>query len=131
QGTPAELEGKDLRDKILFTPRHPTEIKPAAARAGALGIVSDWTRAKGLPDVRQWINTWSDAPGGWAMQAPDSRLWGFTLTPREGERLRAEASRRDAPLRLRAEVRSGLYEGELRYVTGAIRGTTDEEVLLM
>lgn len=131
RGAPAEVEGLDARGRILFTPGHPTEIKAAAARAGAVGIVSDWTRARGMPDVRQWINSWSDTPGGWAMHATDSRLWGFTLTPREGDRLRAEVAGSRTPLRLRAEVRTGLYEGELHYTTGAIRGTTDEEVLLM
>jgi hypothetical protein len=131
EGTPAELERFDLRGKILFTPRHPTEIKAAAARAGALGIVSDWTRARGLPDVRQWINTWSDAPGGWAMHAGDARLWGFTLTPQEGERLRREAARSGPPLHLRAVVASRLYAGEMHHVTGTLLGQTDESVLLM
>src|SRR5437016_3548651 len=47
RGAAEELGGLDLRGKILFTPGHPTEIKAAAARAGAVGIVSDWTRARG------------------------------------------------------------------------------------
>lgn len=129
-GTADELSGVDARGRIVFTPKHPTEMKAAAARAGALGIVSDWTRAKELPDVRQWINTWSDAPGGWAMHAGDSRLWGFTLSPREGQRLREEARANDAPLRLRVCVESRLYDGDWHYVTAVLPGETDEEVLL-
>jgi hypothetical protein len=130
RGNPEELAGLDVRGEILFTPRHPTEIKAAAARAGALGVISDWTRAKGLPHARQWINTWSDAPGGWAMHADDSRLWGFTLTPDTGERLRREAAESARPLSVNARVDSRLYEGSLHYVTAAVPGGTPEEVLL-
>jgi aminopeptidase YwaD len=129
-GTAAELAGTDARGKILFTPGHPTALKAAAARAGAVGIVSDWTKAKGLPDVHQWINTGSDTPGGWAMHAHDSRLWGFTLTKREGQRLREEAAASGAPSRLRAVVDSRLYPGELHWVSALIPGESDDEVLL-
>jgi aminopeptidase YwaD len=131
EGTAAELGGLDARGKVLFTPGHPTELKPAAAKAGAVGILSDWTKARGLPDVHQWINTGSDTPGGWAMHAHDSRLWGFTLTKREGQRLREEAEASVAPLRLRASVDSRLYAGELHWVSALIPGETDEEVLLL
>ncbi|MCS6860596.1 MAG: hypothetical protein NZT92_09795 [Abditibacteriales bacterium] len=70
--------------KIVFTPRHPPDIKALVAQRGGIGIISDWIKAKDLPDERQWINTWSDAPGGWAMHAHDAPLWGFMLPPREG-----------------------------------------------
>lgn len=133
KGTRAEVEQTDVRGKILFTPRHPTDIKALVAQRGGIGIVSDWMKAKDLPDERQWVNTWSDAPGGWAMHAHDAPLWGFMLSPREGERLRQEAAwvGRDAPPRLRACVDSRWYEGELHYVTGIVPGASDEEVLLM
>jgi len=128
EGTPSEVSALDVRGRVVFTPRHPTEIKAAVARAGGLGIVSDWMKARDLPEERQWINTWSDAPGGWAMHERDSRLWGFMLSPREGARLREEARR--GPVRLRSRVDSRLYAGELHNVSGVLPGTSDEEVLL-
>jgi aminopeptidase-like protein len=126
---PEQVRELDLRGRIVFTPGHPTEIKAAVAAGGGLGIVSDWLKARDLPDERQWINTWSDAPGGWAMHERDSRLWGFTLSPREGARLREEARR--SPVRLRVRVDTRLYADEIGTVTGLLRGNSDEEVLLM
>jgi hypothetical protein len=64
KGTRAEVEQTDVRGKIVFTPRHPTDIKALVAQRGGIGIISDWMKAKDLPDERQWTNTWSDAPGG-------------------------------------------------------------------
>jgi hypothetical protein len=127
KGTRAEVEQTDVRGKIVFTPRHPTDIKALVAQRGGIGIVSDWMKAKDLPHERQWINTWSDAPGGWAMHAHDAPLWGFMLSPHEGERLRQETARvgRNAPTLLRARVDSRLYDGELHYVTGIVPGASE------
>ena len=128
KGTRAEVEQTDVRGKIVFTPRHPTDIKALVAQRGGIGVVSDWMKAKDLPDERQWINTWSDAPGGWAMHAHDAPLWGFMLSPHEGERLRQEAAwaGRDAPPLLRARVNSRLYDGELHYVTGIVPSASEQ-----
>ncbi|HID55085.1 TPA: DUF4910 domain-containing protein [Candidatus Poribacteria bacterium] len=130
RGTPDELERMEVRGCVLFTPSNPASIKPMAARMGALGIVSDLLKAKGLHDAIQWVNTWSDSPGGWAMHKGDSRIWGIMLSPKEGEQLRRLARRYE--LRARAIVSSKLYEGELAYATGRIIGreSPDEEILL-
>jgi hypothetical protein len=127
-GTPAEVERTDVNRRIVFTPGHPTEIKALVADRGGLGLVSDWMRASGLPAERHWVNTWSDSPGGWAMQAHDRRLWSFMLSPDEGRALRAAAVA--GPLRLRARVDTRLYAGELHHVTGLLAGVAAEEVLL-
>jgi len=131
KGTSAEVESLDVRGKIVFTPDHPTKIKSIVSRRGGIGVVSDWLRAKDKPAAVQWINTWSDSPGGWAMHAHDSKIWGFSLSPRKGAFLRELASK--GRVELKATVASELYDGELCYTTGSIRGEThpDEEVILM
>jgi len=131
EGTTLEVESLDVRGKVVFTPEHPTRIKSVVSRKGGVGIVSDWLRAKDKPDAVQWINTWSDSPGGWAMHAHDSRIWGFSISPRKGALLRKLASEGD--VELKATVSTKLYEGELCYTTGSISGETypDEEVILM
>ncbi len=130
RGTPDEIERMDMKGCVLLTPSNPASVKPIAARKGALGIISDWIKSKELPDAIQWINTWSDSPGGWAMHKGDSRIWGIMLSPKEGNRLRQLARRYE--LKARAVVLSELYEGELAYATGRIAGRTrpDEEILL-
>jgi len=132
EGTKAEVESLEIQGRIVFTPGHPAEIKALVARKGGVGIISDWLRAKDKRDAIQWINTWSDSPGGWAMHAHDSRLFGFTIPKRRGEFLRDLAiERKGEKVRLKARVDSRLYEGELHYVTGVIKGTGDGEVLAM
>jgi uncharacterized protein DUF4910 len=130
EGSVAEVESLDIRGKIVFTSEHPTGIKSIVSQKGGVGIVSDWLRAKDKPDAVQWINTWSDSPGGWGMHAHDSRLWGFSISPRKGEFLRELAAK--GRVELKATVDTDLYEGELCYATGSIRGEThpDEEVVL-
>ena len=131
EGTIEEAESLDVRGKIVFTPKPPTGIKSVVSQRGGVGIVSDWLRAKDKPDAIQWINTWSDSPGGWAMHAHDSRLWGFSISPRKGVFLRELAAK--GSVELEALVSAQLYEGELSYATGSIKGEAypGEEVILM
>ena len=130
EGTGKELESLDISGKIVFTPGHPTGIKAVVSRRGGIGIVSDWLRAKNKQDVVQWINTWSDSPGGWAVHESDSRIWGFSISRRKGAFLRELAS--EGRVGLKAKVSTELYKGELCYATGSIRGRTqpEEEVIL-
>ncbi|MCC6444252.1 MAG: DUF4910 domain-containing protein [Armatimonadetes bacterium] len=132
--TPEEIGSLDLRRKIVFTSRHPGEMKRHIAQAGAWGLVSDWLRNKTLTDAVQWINTWSDTPGGWAMHESDSRLFGFTLSRHTGETLRRRIEKADLAgekVRFRAQVESRLYAGSLHYAVGAVQGTGPGEVLAM
>lgn len=128
RGEPGELEGLDLNGKVILTPSNPAPLKPIVARKGGLGIVSYWVEGKGLPDAVQWVNTWSDSPGGWAMHAHHTRLWGIMIPPRRGEKLKRLASA--GRVRVRALVSTEIYEGELLYAEGLIKGRSDEEVLL-
>lgn len=128
KGEPEELEGIDLSGKVVLTPSNPARLKPIVARKGGLGIVSYWVKGKGLPDAVQWVNTWSDSPGGWAMHAHHSRLWGIMIPPRRGERLKELVSK--GRVRVKALVSTEIYEGELLYAVGLIEGRSDEEVLL-
>jgi hypothetical protein len=130
RGNPQELERLNVRDKVVFTPANPALIKPIVVHMGGIGIISDWLKAKDLPDAIQWINTWSDSPGGWAMHKREGRIWGIMLSPREGNRVRQLM--RKGSVKARVFVSSELYEGELAYATGRIVGSRrpDEEVLL-
>jgi len=120
----------ELDGRILLTALDPRGIKKAAADAGALGIVADYTRNPDLVDEHGWINAWSDTPGGWMMTASDSEMWSFSITRRSGRRLRARI-RAGETVKLHATVDSRLYEGTLPYVTALVPGETDEEVLTL
>lgn len=131
EGTVAEVESLDIHGKIVFTPRHPTGIKAIVSQKQGAGIISDRLRTEDKSDAVQWINTWSDSPGGWAMHAHDSRLWGFSLSPTKGKFLRKLSL--EGKIKLKATVSTRLYEGSLCYTTGIIKGTKypDEEIILV
>ncbi len=130
EGTRDECEGVEMAGKIVLTHKNPREIKAFAAKKGALGMISDWTRNPDLLDATMWINGWGDNPGSWMMTARDSRLFCFSLSPRKGIFLR-DLLRTKEKVRVKAQVESRLYEGTLPYVTGVIKGQEDEEVLVL
>ena len=128
-----DLEGADLSGRIAFTTKIASHIKRDAAGAGAAGIVSCHHPAPEQdPDSLFWNNTWSDRPGGWWMTDSDSRLFGFSVSPNQGTRLKAALSSGEE-VRVRARVNTRLHEGELPFISGRIEGTdcADEELLVL
>lgn len=125
--------GIDVTGRIVLTSS--TDLRRvrdlAVARFGAVGILYDGmadaapirTRID-LPDARQYVSFW---PTG---QEPVP-CWGFSLTPRIGDRLR-KLSREAQPgsgVRLWARVKSHFVpNGHMEVVTATIPGETDEEV---
>jgi len=112
-----------MRGRMVMTGRRASLLKLAAARAGALGIASDYHPNPSIdPTSTYWENVWGDAPGAWMQSARDGRLPGFSLSPAAGARLRRILDRRGGA-RVRATVRSRIYEGTLPIVTGCVRGS--------
>jgi hypothetical protein len=131
---PADTASRDpaaVRGKIVFTSVDPRTVKRPLFENGAVGCLSDFqSRGADLPDAVAWINGWSDDPGGWALTGRDSFAWSFQISPRQGEKLRARL-RAGEQLRGRAVVRSTIDNGILPAVTGVIRGSGKEEILLL
>lgn len=127
QTTPAEWRGS-----VVLTSAHAQQVKAALAQAGALGVVSfhhpfpDEDR-----DSTYWYNTWSDLPGGWFAHAKDSRLFGFSLSPNAGARLRSRILEGER-LRVHARVESRFFEGRMPFISARLEGThpAGEEVLV-
>ena len=100
----------------------------AAARAGALGLITDNTENRDLVDERNWVNSFGD--NGWAFNKGDTPQVCFSITPRGSQFLRELLKK--GPVKVRANVDSRYYAGVYPYVTGIIRGTDGtnaEEVL--
>jgi len=136
EGTPAEVEKLDVAGKMLFTEQHPGSIKSTAAKKGAAGIISAYSKYPDeMPDVTCWVNSWSDLSGGWMLTKRDSRLVGFSVTPRKGKILKEiiQDTSNGSPVIVRAKVESRFYEGVLPGATGVIEGTTlkQEEVMVL
>ncbi len=122
---PGSLQGVDLKGKLVLGQR---ASKVALARAGALGLISEATENRDLPDERGWVNSFGD--NGWSFTKGSSPLVCFSITPRGSQLLRELLKK--GPVKVRADVDSRYYSGVYPYVTGVIRGTDGpkgEEVL--
>jgi hypothetical protein len=111
---------EDWKGKIVFTREHAQKIKGRLAAAGALGVVSYYHPFPSEdPSSTYWYNTWSDRPGGWWATASDSKLFGFSLSPRAGAALEGRLARGDA-----------FRSGTLPFISGRIPGKTPEEIIV-
>ncbi len=131
-----ETPDPNLRGKFLFSGRPGPELKRLALRHGALGVVTDHNAAYGSAqqdrpwDKVSWVNVWSDDPFGWPFTRNDTPGFGFSLSARQGDRLR-DLLRSGQEARLAARVETRLYDGSFDLVTGLIPGRQpDAEVLV-
>jgi aminopeptidase YwaD len=142
EGTEAEVvlledKGKDgdygeidVVGKVVFASRHAGSVRKWAARRGALGVVSDYPACSedDLAEGVCWVNAWVDYHG-WGFLKIDTPMFGFTLNREKGAYLRRLLAN-GGSVRVRATVRSSLYEGRFTLPAGMIRGETDEEVVV-
>ncbi|MTI94307.1 MAG: DUF4910 domain-containing protein [Firmicutes bacterium] len=126
---PASYKDLDLNGKIALVRGAPMNIYPLAVeQAGAIGLIFDnlndypplRTRAD-MPDAIQYTSFW------WV--GPQRPVFGFAVSPRVGEELRARATRET--VMLEASVEAELVDGEFENVEYFIPGRLDKEVLLV
>jgi aminopeptidase YwaD len=128
-------EGLDLRGKVVLTQGDVNRVRELAVeKHGAVGILFDGMRKAppvreriDLPDALQYTSFW------W--RGGEQRCFGFVLSPREGDRLRALIKKQmqddEEPVRVRAQVDARLHDGSLEVVTALIPGGGDEEVIVI
>ncbi|MHC4404426.1 MAG: DUF4910 domain-containing protein [Planctomycetota bacterium] len=131
---PCEVEGEivqwdgeeevDLAGKIPFTRHRINDVYPQMRAKGVEGILSDFLGTLpgvrdpfDLPDDVRWENS--------ALRPAAGECWGFMLTPRQGEMLRSLL--RQGTVRVRAEIKSRVYDGAFHSVTGVIPGAEEPE----
>lgn len=129
----AELETADVRGRMLLISSKPKEILDLAVEKGAIGIVSDYIAPlppirdrMDLPDAVRWENDCF-------VPVNEGELFGFSISPRAGDRLRSLARRevgKGRAIRLFARVDTRLYDGTVPMVSGLIPGHEREEVIL-
>jgi hypothetical protein len=133
---PAALERANARGKIILSSSDPGRLKRYLDRYGIPGILSDTIEGnnRDLIDANNWNNTWSDVPGGWLMNASDSKTsFSFSVSQKKGNYLR-NLIRQGKTVKVRAVIDSRYYTDDtLPYVTGCLRGSGSEgeEVLIV
>jgi hypothetical protein len=136
--TDEEYENVDVAGKVIFTDDVHFLVQAQAHEYGAVGVISDcvcppWLRTlhppvrepEDDPDLTLWgvFDYWKEEAG----------LWGFSLSPRQGRRLRELIRRSTEPVILRAEVDADLVEGTSEMVSALLPGTdlAHEEVWVL
>lgn len=122
-----EYDGLDIAGKIIFTDIPAGSVEAQARKRGALGVISDcicppWLASH--PPVREPedvpdLTMWSIFSG----RRNEKGLWGFSLSARQGRRLRQFIRESSEPVILRAEVNAELIEGSSEVVNAILPGT--------
>lgn len=123
---------KRARGKIAVVDSYaPHTVYDAAVKGGARGIIiyrqrplEPVRKGTGIQGIRPYCSFWWD----------ESELFGFVLTPEDGERLvsylRSPAARK-SPVRAWALVEGERYPGTMEVVTSLIPGQEDKEIVLV
>jgi len=123
---------KNGRGKIAIVDSYaPHVVYDAAVKAGVRGIIIYRQRplgnvraGTGLRGIRPYCSFWWD----------EKDLFGFVLTPEDGERLVSyltSPAAKERPLKAWAFVDSEKYPGTLEVVTSSISGREQKEILLI
>lgn len=107
---PDALSREEIAGKLLFTGRPAGELVSLAARGEALGILSDFMPLyPGVRNRREEMTGESHWDNSFIQPINDTGLFGFSLSPEKGDRLRKQLE--FEPVRLRAEVDTRFYDG--------------------
>jgi len=130
---PESYQGLDVKGKLVLCRGDLDRIRRLAVTGGgALGLLFDGmsefpparTRMD-VPDARQYTSFWWESPA-------DEKCFGFVLSPKQGEWLRALVRKQAAggkAVRARAFVDSSFAPGAIEDVEGLITGSGAGEVL--
>lgn len=122
------LSGVDLGGALLMTGGLPQEIIPLALERGAAGILSDYFPLyAGVRESRADVYDAHRWEGGFGFPNNDTGLFAFSLSPRQGDAIRA-ALAAGGELAAYARVDARLYAGCADTVSALIPGSTAREV---
>jgi aminopeptidase YwaD len=128
----SSYEGLDLVGKLALIDSVGIGAGMRALEKGAVGLISDAIGIMGTPSAKTGdyleraiqFHNYTIPPWRW-----ERKGFGFSIPPAAGRRLR-ELINKEAVVKLRAVVRTRLYDGVLPLVTGLLPGRTDEEIVI-
>jgi len=113
----AEKEEDFKKGYLVFTHDF-KKGKDFARNYGCLGIVTDENRSKfDAPDSLQYLSFWGE------------KLFGFVISPREGEKLEKELKK--GKKKTYVEIESSFFPSKMKIVSAKIEGEKDEEIILI
>ena len=113
----AEKEGDFKKGCLVFTHDF-KKGKDFARNYGCPGIVTDENKSKfDAPDSLQYLSFWGE------------RLFGFVISPREGEKLEKELKK--GKKKAYVDIESSIHPSKMQIVSARIDGEKDEEIILI
>ncbi len=92
--------------------------KDFARNYGCMGIVTDENKSKfDAPDSLQYLSFWGE------------KLFGFVISPREGEKLEKELKK--GKKKAYVDIESSIHPSKMQIVSARIEGEKDEEIILI
>ena len=124
---PADVQEGQWAGRIVFTDQFPWTVAEAIGKSGAVGMISDCVSPPWLaqhPPVREPEDVpdlvmWTIFSG----MRSQPQIFGFSLSPRQGRRLRKLITYSAEPVRLRATVVADTVEGSSDFVHATLPGT--------
>ncbi|MBX7235074.1 MAG: DUF4910 domain-containing protein [Caldilineales bacterium] len=125
-GQQADYEGRDVAGKLVLSRAAVRDTyRRAVAERGAAGILFDHIDATvpgrsraDLPDARQYASFW------W--QPELARSWGFVLSPRQGDAIRAALTRGET-VHMAAHIEAEFVDGEFEVVVATLPASGEDE----
>jgi hypothetical protein len=123
----------DVTGRIVFTRAHGAEVAPVAAKMGAVGVLSDflvnrdsallavWLPKLTLRDLVPDPSDWNHQMHWMHISGNGNGMFGFVLSPAQGEKLRRRLRRER--IVVRAVVDSAFSKGTIPAITCVIPGT--------
>lgn len=133
---PEHYEGVDVKGNIVMTARQGSGVAAQAKERGAIGVISDTIDRPAMPNYERPLREpfdgpdavqWNCLPGS----GPTADMFGFVLSPRQGQRLRQLAKESQKPVVLRAHVDARRFKGHSDVVDAVVKGSGPEELWVL
>ncbi len=120
---------KNLKNCFVFCGNiHPRECYNDIEKTGAVGIISSFSKAPEKKDGIFWVNGWVKN-SGWYQTKQDRKMACLSITPASGEFLKKLLSK--SPVKVKAYVKSRIYDGSIYSITGLIPGKKEKEICFL
>ena len=108
-----------LEGKLLLTDRRASSALADAQKAGAIGVLSCSETL--YPGIRSREDIYDTVLWESLGRQPENPVFGFKLTPRQADRLKAQLEA--GPMRLIADIQTEFYDGVCYTVSGLLEGS--------
>ena len=128
KGTPEEMEGKEIKGKIVLTSGSPRSMIEELDEHEAIGVIAypSEQRAQGYLHMIQYVGLWPNA------ENLDKSTFGFSISRKHALEL-IELLKKGTKVLVQAKIKANLYDGKMHVLSTKIEGKENpkEEIILI